>query len=106
MAITERARHELYDRLVEVLGDDEAAILMEHLPPVGWAGVATKRDLDHVVDALRQEIRALSAETGVRFESARHGFEADLYRGLRAQTFALIAAFTALAGAVIASVRL
>ena len=52
MAITERNRHQLYQRLEEVLGREEAAVLMEHLPPVGWADVATKRDLDHLADKL------------------------------------------------------
>ena len=46
MAIDERTRHQLFLRLEEVLGDEEANTLMEHLPPVGWADVATKRDLD------------------------------------------------------------
>ncbi|MEA2931889.1 MAG: hypothetical protein QOI56_674 [Actinomycetota bacterium] len=46
MAIDERTRHQLFLRLEEVLGDEEASTLMEHLPPVGWADVATKRDLD------------------------------------------------------------
>jgi hypothetical protein len=48
LAITEEDRHQLYARLREVLGDDEATTMMEHLPPVGWADVATKRDLDHL----------------------------------------------------------
>ena len=46
MAISEESRHHLYQRLEEVLGKAEAAVLMEYLPPVGWADVATKRDLD------------------------------------------------------------
>ena len=46
MAISEESRHHLYQRLEQVLGPDEATVLMEHLPPVGWADVATKRDLD------------------------------------------------------------
>jgi hypothetical protein len=45
MAIDERTRHRLFLRLEEVLGDEDANTLMEHLPPVGWAAVATKRDL-------------------------------------------------------------
>ena len=46
MAISEESRHHLYQRLEQVLGAAEATVLMEHLPPVGWADVATKRDLD------------------------------------------------------------
>jgi len=46
MAISEETRHQLYRRLEEVLGPGEATTLMEHLPPVGWADVATRRDLD------------------------------------------------------------
>ncbi len=45
MAIDERTRHQLFLRLEEVLGDEDANTLMEHLPPVGWADVATKSDL-------------------------------------------------------------
>jgi hypothetical protein len=52
MAIDERSRHELYLRAEEALGPTAANTLMEHLPPVGWADVATKRDLD----SLRHEI--------------------------------------------------
>jgi hypothetical protein len=59
MAVDEQARHELYNRLVETLGPTHTRTLMEHLPPVGWADVATKRDLD----ALRHEMRAVNHET-------------------------------------------
>jgi hypothetical protein len=46
MAVSEESRHELFQRLEQVLGAKQAATLMEHLPPVGWAHVATRRDLD------------------------------------------------------------
>ena len=46
MAVSEESRHHLYQRLEEVLGREETKVLMEYLPPVGWADVATKRDLD------------------------------------------------------------
>jgi hypothetical protein len=48
MVLDERSRHELHLKLEEVLGPEQAATLMEMLPPVGWADVATKRDLDQI----------------------------------------------------------
>ena len=56
MAITEDQRHDLYEGLVEVLGREKATTLMEHLPPVGWADVATKRDLDHQSTVTRRDL--------------------------------------------------
>lgn len=58
MTISEQARHELYLRLEEALGGEAATTLMEHLPPVGWSDVATKRDLDVLEQRLRADVRA------------------------------------------------
>ncbi|MGH9250698.1 MAG: hypothetical protein ACRD0W_14400 [Acidimicrobiales bacterium] len=58
MAVDERARHELLGRLDDVLGREEATTLMSLLPPVGWADVATKHDLDSLGIQLRSELRA------------------------------------------------
>lgn len=63
MAIDEQDRHELYTRLVETLGSGHARTLMEHLPPVGWADVATRRDLDALATDLRQELKAANHVT-------------------------------------------
>ncbi|MFP3899667.1 MAG: hypothetical protein ACLFXM_02350 [Acidimicrobiia bacterium] len=43
--IDERARHELYRAVEDLLGTEHADTLMSLLPPVGWADVATKDDL-------------------------------------------------------------
>jgi hypothetical protein len=56
MALNERARHQLYLRLEEQLGAEAATTLMEHLPPTGWADVATKRDLDQLADRLETQL--------------------------------------------------
>jgi hypothetical protein len=48
--IDERARHQLYLAVEEVLGTERADTLMSLLPPVGWADVATKDDI-HLVKA-------------------------------------------------------
>ena len=66
MAIDERTRHQLFLRLEEVLGDEEANTLMEHLPPVGWADVATKSDF--VV--MRGDLEQLETRMNLRFEIA------------------------------------
>ena len=84
MAITEHDRHRMYQRLEEVLGHEEAATLMEHLPPVGWADVATKRDLDHFADKLRGEWR----------------------NELNRQTIALYTGMIGIAGVIVAGVAL
>jgi len=63
MAISEESRQHLYLRLEEVLGREEAATLMEHLPPVGWADVATKRDIDALAVATKRDIDALAVAT-------------------------------------------
>ena len=88
MAITEEARHRLYQRLEEVLGPEQASTLMEHLPPVGWADVATKRDLDQLGTLLRADLRA------------------EWRRELLTQTLALLGANAALAGLAFAAARL
>ena len=56
MAITEESRHQMYLRLEEILGAPVASTVMEHLPPVGWADVATKTDLEVLEGRLRSDL--------------------------------------------------
>lgn len=74
MAITEESRHHLFKRLEEQLGHDEAVTLMEHLPPVGWADVATRRDLDESRTATTRDLDNMTIQ--LRLEMANLG--ADL----------------------------
>jgi hypothetical protein len=100
MAISEDRRHEMYEGLIEALGRERATTLMEHLPPVGWADVATKRDLDQQTLVLRRdmeaefgkvraEIASVRAELGSEIASVRTEIaaaEARFERALRDQT--------------------
>lgn len=58
MAIDESARHRLHDKLEQALGVEEAGTLMAYLPPVGWADVATKRDLDIHAGLMKRDLDA------------------------------------------------
>jgi hypothetical protein len=115
MAITEETRYRLHQRLTEVLGEDEAATLMEHLPPVGWADVTTKRDLDHLqvlraadLDRLRLELDAgmasLRSDLGAEIASVRSDLGAEI-ASVRSDLGAEIASVRSDLGAEIASVR-
>ena len=75
MVLDERSRHQLYLRLEEALGEEAATTLMEHLPPIGWADVATKRDLQALEESLRSEIRSVEERLELRFVNIDQRFE-------------------------------
>lgn len=64
-------------------GDDAAATLMEHLPPVGWADVVTKQDLEHQRIAMSKDMELLRASTTKDMELVRAAMAKDLSEGLR-----------------------
>ena len=82
MALDERARHELFLRLEQALGPESAETLMELLPPLGWADVATKRDLD----ALEERMNLRFDLVDRRFESSEHKLLAAFRSELLAQS--------------------
>jgi hypothetical protein len=117
MPVDERSRHALFRRLSEVLGDEEASTLMEHLPAVGWADVATKRDLDALAERNDLEHQALRKEMGARFEQNRlehealeHRLTATFHRELAAQTrtfvLATLGSVVSVGGLAVAAARL
>ena len=95
MAVDERARHELHGRLDDVLGREEATTLMSLLPPVGWADVATKHDLDSLRIELRAEIGQLRGE-----------FHRDLGVLTRTLMISMLTAVIAVAGLAFGAARL
>lgn len=86
MAIDERERHRLFERLDEVLGPEEAATLMGHLPPVGWGDVVRRSDLDGATAALRSDIESLRGD----LESLRGDLETSV-AGLRGELDSAVA---------------
>lgn len=76
MTITEASRHRLHEALIDKLGEEEASTLMEHLPPVGWADVATKTDIEHLRVSMDARFEAFEAKMDGRFEAVDHRFDA------------------------------
>lgn len=81
MDVDEEARFELHEALREKLGDRPGGTLMSLLPPVGWADIATKQDLEHsraVIDH--------------RFDTLEQRLLGELQRQINRQTWRLIGA--------------
>ena len=98
MTVTEEARYHLHQQLDDAVGEQGANTMMELLPPVGWADVATKRDLDQQSELLELMVRTEIA--GVRTEIA--GVRADFEHSLRRMQTVLLSAMVSLAGVVVA----
>lgn len=67
MTVSEAQRFEMHLGLRNILGDEVANSLMEHLPPSGWSDVARTGDIDRI-DA---RIDRLEAEMKEGFQSVR-----------------------------------
>ena len=100
MPVDERARHRLYLRLEEVLGPDEAGTLMAHLPPAGFADLATKEDVLLLRTDLTGRMESLDHRLTAQMESLEHRVTArmeSLTRRLIMWTSSMVLAAAALA---------
>lgn len=105
MSLTEQERSKLYQDLEGVIGSESAGNLMSHLPPVGWADLATKRDVDHLGESLRSEMGVLRSEMAV----LRSDLKGEIHMRMNAQTKSLFFSVAGLnltiAGLVFAALR-
>ena len=67
---------------------------MELLPPVGWADIATKHEVDRRFDVVDQRLDAIERRMD------------EMAREIRAQTWKLMTLMVAVVGVVVAAVRL
>ena len=78
MAVDERSRLQLADAAKRAFGDDAGITLMELLPPVGWADVATKQDLailEARVDTRFERVDARFDRVDARFDQVDARFD-------------------------------
>lgn len=104
MVISEQDRHELHGSLEKALGRGPAGTLMSHLPPVGWADVATKHDLDVLTERLEGKMEALEQRMEARMEGFEHRMMATLHRELNHQMRTMVLILSATASVILAAV--
>jgi flagellar basal body-associated protein FliL len=78
MSITEASRFQLRTAIGQILSEEAADTLMELLPPVGWADVATKTDLQHLRDELKGDINSLRVATKSDLQHLRNELKNDI----------------------------
>jgi len=78
MSITEASRFQLRTAMGQILNEEAADTLMELLPPVGWADVATKSDLQHLRDELKGDINSLRVATKSDIQHLRDELKGDI----------------------------
>lgn len=115
MTVTDRQRNELYQAFERTIGEGPADTLMSLLPPVGWADVATKHDLDSLrvatkqdLDNLRVDFEHLREQMATKTDLAelRAYFESGLKEQTRTLIFGLAALNTTFLAALLTGARL
>jgi hypothetical protein len=79
MSITEASRFQLRTAIGQILSEEAADTLMELLPPVGWADVATKTDLQYLRDELKSDIQNLRVATKTDLQHLRDELKGDMH---------------------------
>lgn len=109
MSVDERSRLQLAEALKRALGDDEGITLMELLPPVGWADVATKHDLLTLEGRFDARFESLETRFDTKLDAVESKVIGAMDRGFRDQTWrlvtVLIAGIGAMLGVLVAAAR-
>jgi len=85
----------MQEALVNTIGPEPADTLMHYLPPVGWADVATKADLNAMETVLRAEIASLGSSV-----------RGEFYQAMNIQTWRLVTAMIAIQALAIGALKL
>ena len=114
MTLDETARFRITNKFVGILGDEDAAKLMDSIPPIDWDRFATKDDIAAATILTKAEMELEFAnfrtEVAVQFAEVRTEFadvrtemrtgfanlRAEFAHSMRMNTFAIIGSMAAL----------
>ena len=77
MTITEAARHLMHDSFISQHGEEVAAVIMEHLPPLGWSDVARSSDVGAVRFDMDREFLVLRSDMNREFAAVRSDMDRE-----------------------------
>ena len=103
MSITDSQRRQLPADLERSLGPDSASIMMDLLPPIGWADVARQPMVDAQFVALRGEMAELRAELRGAMAELRAEVVGQARRRAAINAISVVAASMSTAGLVLAA---
>ena len=101
MSVDERSRHQLHERLREVLGPEEAGTLMAHLPTGGVGELVTKDDLRRTEERLELKMDAMRHELRGEIQQVR----ADIHKSARTLTLSLVTIMAIMNGIVFTALK-
>ncbi len=104
MSVTNEDRYNLQTKANDLLGRKEGATLMELLPPVGWADVATKRDLDQLEERVDQRFDGLAQTIRTALAEQNAAIQTDL-RKMQGMLLSAMVALATLATAILTVTR-
>jgi hypothetical protein len=107
MTLDETTRFRITNKFVGILGEEDAAKLMDAIPPIDWERFATKDDITAATILTKAEMELefanLRAEVAVQFAEVRSemrtGFadlRAEYAHSMRVNTFTIIGSLAAL----------
>jgi hypothetical protein len=114
MTLDETTRFRITNKFVGILGDEDAAKLMDAIPPIDWDRFATKDDITAATILTKAEMELefanLRAEVAVQFAEVRTEFadvrsemrtgfadlRAEFAHSMRINTFTIIGSIAAL----------
>ena len=103
MTLDETTRFRITNKFVGILGDEDAAKLMDAIPPIDWDRFATKDDIAAATILTKAEMELefanFRSEVAVQFAEMKTEFanvRAEAAHSMRVNTFTIIGSLAAL----------